>query len=64
MTTGSPGTLSDRLDRLKTSAMERKGSFPRSVNPFARSVALWLASDVHGRIDASDAQRQDSARWA
>ena len=45
MTTGSPGTLSDRLDRLKTSAMERKGSFPRSVNPFARSVALWLASE-------------------
>ena len=43
MTPGTPATLSERLERLKQVAMNRKGSFPENVNPFVRSVAMWLA---------------------
>jgi len=35
-------------EKLKTTIMARKGSFPSSVNPFARSVALWRASMAGG----------------
>ena len=31
-------------EKLKTTIMDRKGSFPKTVNPFLRSVALWRAS--------------------
>jgi len=31
-------------ENLKTTIMDRKGSFPKDVNPFVRSVALWRAS--------------------
>ena len=31
-------------EKLKTTIMDRKGSFPKTVNPFVRSVALWRAS--------------------
>jgi len=30
--------------QLKNGAMDRKGAFPRNVNPFSRTVALWRAS--------------------
>jgi pyruvate-formate lyase len=41
-------------EQLKAAAMERRGAFPKKVNPFARSVALWrgasrAASRVEGR---------------
>ncbi|MFH1731625.1 MAG: pyruvate formate lyase family protein [Planctomycetota bacterium] len=37
-----------RSERLKTAIMTRKGSFPGTVNPLARSVALWRASMAGG----------------
>jgi len=35
-------------EQLKKEAMGRKGSFPRNVNPFSRSVALWRAWEAGG----------------
>ncbi|MHC4984981.1 MAG: pyruvate formate lyase family protein [Planctomycetota bacterium] len=35
-------------EQLRREAMERRGSFPRKVNPFSRSVALWRASAAGG----------------
>ena len=35
-------------EKLKTTIMARKGSFPSHVNPLARSVALWRASVAGG----------------
>lgn len=40
--------LSPRLQRLKSRIMERRGSFPSDVNPFARAVALLHASAAGG----------------
>ena len=34
----------ERLDRLKSRIMARKGSFVEDANPFLRAVALWRAS--------------------
>ena len=35
-------------EQLKIDAIERAGSFPRNVNAFSRSVALWRASEAGG----------------
>jgi len=35
-------------EQLKLEAMDRKGSFPRNVNPFSRTVAIWRASSAGG----------------
>ena len=35
-------------EQLTSDAMDRKGSFPRNVNPFSRTVALWRASVAGG----------------
>jgi hypothetical protein len=40
---GSPG-LSERIVRLRSQIMARRGSFVGDVNPFIRSVALWQAA--------------------
>ena len=40
---GSPVILANRIGRLRTSIMARKGSFPTETNPLARSAALWSA---------------------
>ncbi len=31
-------------EKLRTTILDRKGSFPKAVNPFVRCVALWRAS--------------------
>jgi pyruvate-formate lyase len=35
-------------EHLKTDIMDRKGAFPRDVNPFSRTVATWRACVVGG----------------
>jgi len=35
---------SPRIERLKAGIMQRRGSFPKHVNPFVRAVALFFAS--------------------
>ena len=45
MTNGAFKRPAERIERLKTSIMGRKGSFPSNVNPFVRSAALWFASE-------------------
>ena len=40
-------------EHLANDAMDRKGAFPRNVNPFSRSVALWRGSAAGGsRVQA------------
>ena len=51
MTSFSKTKLPERIERLKTSIMERRGSFPAKPDPFVRAVALWRASDqVKSRV--------------
>ncbi|MDP6776021.1 MAG: pyruvate formate lyase family protein [Candidatus Latescibacteria bacterium] len=40
----STAAVTDRIDRLRSEIMGRKGSFPEGANPFTRSAAIWYAS--------------------
>lgn len=50
MLTAPSSHASSRIERLKLDVMQRKGSFPQAVNPFASAVALWLAEAAGGSV--------------
>ena len=54
-----------RTERLTAAIMERKGSFPKDVNPFTRAAALWFASrDDTSRVQARASYLYEVVRLA
>jgi formate C-acetyltransferase len=52
-------------EQLARDAVDRKGSFPRNVNPFSRSVALWRAAAGGGaRVEVRAAYLHELVKLA
>ena len=61
----TPHTISDRIDRLKSEIMDRKGSFPADANPFTRTAAIWYASSTPvSRVEARASYLKEVVRLA
>jgi pyruvate-formate lyase len=55
----------DRVDRLKSGIVDRKGSFPVDANPFTRTAAIWHASSERiSRVEARAAYLKEVVRLA